>query len=281
MACKVREDGGRATEAKKVSDAAPEVTRPGLSLILPCYNGEPYIVGALGRLLRFLDEHSRELPTWEILLVDDGSTDRTTDIVARQFPRVQVLRNAKNRGKGAVVRQGMLAARGDFRIFIDADMPFDLSALLTMFRYLDFKEFDVCIGTRALSNVNAVVKRSLLRKTSSWLFTAIISRLVVTGIRDTQCGMKGFRAHAAEYLFGQSIINGFAFDVEVLYLAYKNDFDIKRIAVNLISDDNSTVSVMRTAIPMLLSVLALPIRWYTGRYRLRANLPTQATHRIS
>ena len=255
-----------------MSDASPNSPRPGLSLVLPCYNGERYIVEALGRLLQFLDEHAGVLPTWEILLVDDGSADGTTDIVERRFPSVRVLRNPRNRGKGAVVRQGMLAARGDFRIFIDADMPFELSAVLTMLRYLDLKEFDVCIGTRLLSNVNAVVKRTWLRKASSWIFTAIISRLVVTGCRDTQCGMKGFRSDAAEYLFGQSVITGFAFDVEVLYLSYKNDFDIKRIPVTLIADDHSTVSVTRTAIPMLLSVLSIPFRWYTGGYRLRDKL---------
>jgi dolichyl-phosphate beta-glucosyltransferase len=238
-----------------------------VSVVVPCYNAAPLIVASLEKLLDFMRKRE-ELAPWEVLLVDDGSSDGTAEVVCEHLTEVRVLRDPVNRGKGAAVRRGMLEARGDYRFFIDADMPFDLEALSVMFRYLDFKEFDVCIGTRSIANVEETVDRTLLRKASGYLFSALTSRLVVTGIRDTQCGMKGFRGGAAEYLFGESRIEGFAFDVEVLYLAYKNDFDVKRVPVTLVSDDVSTVSVLRHALPMLISVLGIPARWYGGRYRL-------------
>jgi dolichyl-phosphate beta-glucosyltransferase len=98
------------------------------------------------------------------------------------------------------------------------------------------------------------------------VFTAFVSRIVVTGVRDTQCGFKGFRTDIAKHLFGQSRIDNFAFDVEVLYLAFKNDLDIKRLPVRLESDDDSSVSLLRHALPMLVSILRLPFRYYRGGY---------------
>ena len=109
-------------------------------------------------------------------------------------------------------------------------------------------------------------KRSFARRVASVVFTAVVSRIVVTGIRDTQCGFKGFRADVARYLFSQSRIDNFAFDVEVLYLAFKNDLDVKRLPVKLEHDDDSSVSLLSHALPMLVSILQLPFRYHGGAY---------------
>ena len=239
-----------------------------LSIVMPCYNGVPYLEASIGRLIRYLEARSESIGDYELVLVDDGSTDGSAELVETAFPLVRVLRHARNRGKGAAVRTGMLSTQGRFSVVIDADMPYDLDALEPMLDYLDRKEFHLCIGTRSRGTSSALEKRSFARKLASIVFTAFVSRIVVTGVRDTQCGFKGFRTDIAKYLFGQSRIDNFAFDVEVLYLAFKNDLDIKRLPVRLEHDDDSSVSLLRHALPMLLSILRLPFRYYRGGYVL-------------
>lgn len=241
---------------------------PRVSIVIPCYNGEPVIGRSLDTLLRYCESARDCLGPAEIVVVDDGSTDASPTVVERGFPGVTLLRNERNRGKGAAVRRGMLHARGRFRFFIDADLPFALDALPDMLRYLDHKEFDIVIGRRDPAAIAPYVKRSRTRRVASAVFTELVGRLVVTGVRDTQCGLKGFRAAAAEYLFNQCRVDGFAFDVECLYLAFKNDMDVKRLPVRLVCEDVSSVSVLRHGPRMLFDVCMLPLRYHLGRYAL-------------
>jgi glycosyltransferase involved in cell wall biosynthesis len=250
-------------------DAVVEGDRvPRVSIVTPCRNGAGYLEASLGRLLAHLEARRETIGEFEVVYVDDGSTDRSSAMVERLFPEIRVIRHTVNRGKGAAVRSGMLAATGRFRFFIDADMPYCLDALEVMLDYLDRKEFHVCIGTRSRGMSSALEKRSLARRLASIAFTAFVSRIVVTGIRDTQCGFKGFQADIARYLFGQSRVDDFSFDVEILYLAFKNDLDIKRLPVKLEHDDDSSVSLLVHALPMLFSIIKLPFRFHGGGYRL-------------
>lgn len=244
---------------------------PEWSIIVPCYNAAQFIEASLARLLRFVSEAEDDLGPCEIIVIDDGSTDETSKIVASTFPEIALLTWESNRGKGAAVRAGMLESKGRYRFFIDADIPFDLSAFFTMMRYLRDKEFDLCIGRRDTENVEEFAHPNFVRRLASRVFTFVIARVVVTGVSDTQCGMKGFRANAAQYLFGQSHTRGFAFDVEILYLAYKSDLDIKRVPVRLTSSDHSSVSTFREAPRMLFEVLLIPFRYYTGQYTLSSS----------
>jgi dolichyl-phosphate beta-glucosyltransferase len=234
-----------------------------LSFVIPAYRSAPFIEDSLTRLDRWLADSPWQ--PYEVIVVEDGSNDSTPQRLQARFPSVRLIQHEHNRGKGAAVRTGMLAARGRYRFFIDADVPYDLAAVGDMMRYLEIKEFDVAIGHRNIENVRQAEGRpTLVRRAASRLFTELVSRIVVTGVRDTQCGFKGFRAQAAETLFRDSTIDGFAFDVEVLYYAFKRDLDVKRVPVRLISSDHSTVSLARHGLPMLWDVVTIPFRYHFG-----------------
>ena len=249
------------------------------TIVLPCLNGAAYLDSSLRTLLEFLDHELPEAAPYEIILVDDGSDDGTSEIAARFDGRVKLLRHALVRGKGAAVRTGVQAAQGEFIFFIDADIPYALSAMPVMLDALDRKDFDLCLGTRSLAEALSILQPSLIRRVASAIFSEFVSRIVVTGIRDTQCGFKGFRADAARYLFSQSRVDDFAFDVELVYLAFKNNFDMKKVPVHLVRDEKSSVSLLRDAPLMLLSVLRLPLHYYLGHYQMQDS-PKQETDRF-
>lgn len=204
-----------------------------LSLIIPMYNAESFIFNTLIRLTEWRSKISYSA---QIILVNDGSTDSSLaiveDYIKTKDAAIELLSYTSNQGKGYAVKTGMLSATGDYRIFTDSDIPFGFKIIDQIIHYLDFKEFDVCIGDRNAANSKYFMKIGKLRKLASQFFTIIISRFVVTGVADTQCGLKGFKADIAEKLFSKIQIKGFAFDVEVLYLCYKYEFEIKKILLN-------------------------------------------------
>ena len=199
-----------------------------LSLIIPIYNASDFINDSMRAISQWIKNIEY---TVEVILVNDGSSDNSKVEIENYIesfdPSLNLLSYEQNRGKGYAVKQGMIMAKGEFRIFTDADIPYGLEIIDDILHYLDFKEFDVCIGNRKSIHSKYFTKISFFRKMSSIIFTVFTSRFVVTGINDTQCGLKGFRSSIADHLFPKLAINGFGFDVEILYLAYKNEFDIK------------------------------------------------------
>jgi dolichyl-phosphate beta-glucosyltransferase len=237
---------------------------PRLSIVLPAYNAAAF----LRRSLELLREQRPHWPASEVIVVDDGSRDGTAAVAEEFAAEGVVCLKQENTGKGGAVRTGMLAARGEFRIFIDADLPYDLSVVDVMLRYLDLKEFDVVIGSRHVPGAQFDVALSWPRRLASALFTTAVSRIVVGGMVDTQCGIKGFRAAAAERLFRLSVLNGFTFDVELLYLTHKLNLDLKRIPVRQVRNEPSTISLSRQSVKMLLDLVGIPLRYYRGGYKL-------------
>jgi len=238
---------------------------PTLSLILPAYNA----AGFLRNSLLILREHRKRWPTSEVIVVDDGSRDTTAEVAAEfEGEGVTCLRLSKNLGKGGAVRAGMLSAKGVFRVFMDADLPYELDAVDQILKYLDFKEFDIVIGSRHVPGAHFDVKLPWPRKVASAVFTAFVTRLMVTGVVDTQAGIKGFRAPAAERLFRLSVLNSFTFDVEVLYLAFKLNLDVKRIPVRQVRNEPSTIRLSRHTVKMVMDLLSIPLRFYRGGYDL-------------
>ena len=234
-----------------------------LSIIIPCYNSSQALEINLPYLVDFCSTLNIQS---EITVIDDGSSN--SDEIAKialangcDFCGYKV-----NKGKGHAVRYGVSKAKGDIIIFTDADIPFQGEAIIKAIHYLLIKEYDLVIGDRGLEDSDYFGKVSNERRFGSGLFTFFVGRFVTTGFSDTQCGFKAFRKEIAKDLFSKSLINGFAFDVELVYIALKRNYDIKKIPVILRSQDGNSVSVLKHGFGMLLDLFNIKINHLKGKY---------------
>ncbi len=159
-------------------------------------------------------------------------------------------------GKGAAVRRGMLEASGDFRVFSDADLStpiYEIKKLIAQHR----SGFDICIGSRALVSEMIKEHQPWYRESMGKFFNKLVQALVFKGIQDTQCGFKGFSAKSAEDIFSRTKIDGFAFDVEALFLAARLGYRVKEIPVEWYNDERSTVNPVTDSAKMLLEILRI------------------------
>jgi dolichyl-phosphate beta-glucosyltransferase len=218
------------------------VTAPvSLSVVIPAFNEEKRLPGTLATMLAFLRARGE---TFEIVVVDDGSTDATAAVARRAGPEVRVLVNPGNRGKGYSVRNGMLNATGAWRLMSDADLSTPIEELATLKKALG-DGAEIAIASRAVSGANVEKHQSMAREASGRFFNLIVRFLHLPGIKDTQCGFKLFSAAAAEAAFRDSKLDGFAFDVEALVLAHRAGFKIREVAVTWRNDEQTRVSLGR------------------------------------
>lgn len=244
------------------------VTQPEISLVIPVYNGETFLESTLDSLERFLDDAGFDS---EIIVVDDGSTDRTPEILSRRSnDRLANLRLTENRGKFAALKAGMSAARGACRIFTDADLPYDLDAVPVMAELLTNQGFHIVVGDRTLNESETGIDQLALRRLSTRVFSFSVRMLVTGELFDTQVGFKGFRGDVASAIFPLITDDGFAGDVELLYIALKYNLAIRRIPVRLLRRGPTTVSVASHSLPMLRRIAGLRRRWATGQYESMA-----------
>jgi glycosyltransferase involved in cell wall biosynthesis len=241
-------------------DARPvSMESPHLSIVIPAYNESARLRDTLQRCTAWLQQC---VPTWEIIVVDDGSDDGTRAIareVAAGEPRVRVIA-APHGGKGAAVRRGMLAAHGQWCLFADADFSMDLDQLPRFFA----ADGDVIIASREAPGARRLGEpwpRHLIGR----LFNLLVRIAAVPGIQDTQCGYKMFSARAVRQLFPFTRLNGFAFDVELLYLARRLGLRVHEVGITWSYRPGSQVR-LRTGLLAFLQILA--IRWNAllGRY---------------
>jgi len=236
---------------------------PKVSLVVPFYNDHDRLLQRMGLARDFLQAQPYRS---ELILVDDGSTLDRSEEIRLAFPGVQLLRYSPNRGKGHAVRTGMLAAKGDYRFFTDADLPFGMEPLRVGLDYLERKDFDLVIGDRQAPGSVYHIEQSPTRRLASKVFTSFISRIVVTGVKDTQCGFKGFKASAADLIFQRARLNRFAFDVEIVYISFKHNLDLKRIPVKLEHSAGSTLKLHFDAFKMLSEVFQIKWNHMRGYY---------------
>lgn len=239
-----------------------------LSIIIPAYNEENRLPSTLLAVSNFLA--SSEWHSAEILVVDDGSTDRTAQ-VAEQYARngapVRVLRNPGNRGKGFAVRHGMQEGTGDWLLFSDADLSTPIEELAKLWAAVDGTGVAVAIGSRALDRSLIGVHQPLFRERAGQLFNWVMQRVLRLSIKDTQCGFKLFRQDAARAIFTRQTLDRFGFDAEALFLARKLGFSIREIAVRWNDVAGSKVS-MASGARGFLDLIHVRLNDLRGIYRL-------------
>lgn len=229
-----------------------------ISVIIPAYNEEKRIGATLKNIVNFLEKN---IPDYELLIVNDGSRDGTSAVVAgfaRANSRIKLLENARNRGKGCAVRKGMLAADGEKILFTDADLSTPIEEVLHLLPLLGGA--DVVIGSRALKESTIEDRQPRRREIFGKLFNSLIWLLLIKGIRDTQCGFKLFSRQAAREIFQRQKEDGFVFDVEALYLAKKLKFRIKEVPVRWANSLPSRLNIFSDPWKMLLGVIRIRLR---------------------
>lgn len=239
-----------------------------LSVIIPAYNEEGRLPQTLDSVYTYL--HGRGTK-FEIIVVDDGSHDHTVDVVesfAQGKEGVRVISYAPNKGKGHAVRVGMLAAEGDLVIFNDADGSSPISEIDKLEASMA-KGFDVAIGSRAKPDESRHVEALAYRKYIGNTFNMIVRSLIVPGIHDTQCGFKMFKHNVAQDVFSVAMMNGFAFDVELLYIARLRNYKIDEVPINWSNVEGSKVNVLVDSPKMFVEVLKVRFAAWMGQYRQR------------
>jgi glycosyltransferase involved in cell wall biosynthesis len=236
---------------------------PRLSLVIPAYNEQARLPFTLAEIEAYL---CREETDCEVVVVDNGSRDATSAVVqqaAVQFPKLRLLRTDR-RGKGLAVRAGMLSAKGDVVIFADADLSWSVDDLKRFLSFVDAKN-PVVIGSReglGARRIGEPVYRHLMGR----VFNRVVQALAVPGVEDTQCGFKAFRADAAKAIFTRQRLDGFGFDVEVLYLARRLGYPIRVVPLHWEHKENSRVAPLRDTLAMLTDVLRVRLNGWRGRY---------------
>lgn len=235
-----------------------------LSVIIPAYNEENRISATLKSVHNFLQKQTY---AYEILVVNDGSSDNTAGVVSAMAPTIKNLRlidNKHNQGKGGVVKDGMLAATGDIRLFMDADNSTKVDEIT---KFLPFFEqgYDLVIGSRRIKGSVIAVHQPWIRDLQGTIFRLIVHTFVPLKVTDSQCGFKAMTANAAEAIFSKQRIFRWAFDVEILALARKFQFKIKEAPITWVDDSESHVR-FSGKIMMLLEVMKVRWNLWTKKY---------------
>lgn len=238
---------------------------PRLTLVLPAYNEQARLPYTLAEIEAYLAGDGQDL-SCEIIVVDNGSTDATSVVVQQATQSLKGLRLVRTdrRGKGLAVRSGALAARGDVIVFGDADLSWRVTELARFVDLVDDRH-QVVIGSReglGARRIGEPIYRHLMGR----VFNRVVQALAVPGVEDTQCGFKAFSQTAARAIFHRQQIDGFGFDVEVLYLARRLGFGIHVVPLQWEHKANSRVAPISDTLRMLRDVLRVRLSGWRGAY---------------
>ena len=236
-----------------------------ISIVIPAFNEEKRIEGSLSEACAYMNGFGGE---YEMIVVDDGSSDgtaRIVDRIAKVVRNLRLIRYEKNRGKGHALRTGVLATKGDFVLVMDADLSTPMEELRKLMPYLSDGGFDIAIGSRALALSDIIKKQPWWRRGMGKSFNKIVRMLVIGGFSDTQCGFKLFKGEIARSLFGEAKIDRFAYDVEILALGTKKGCGIKEVPIRWINSPESRVDPVKDSLRMLVDLLR--IRFAVGNVK--------------
>jgi glycosyltransferase involved in cell wall biosynthesis len=241
------------------------MSHPRLSIVIPAYNESARIEATLDRVMTCIEEQGWDA---EVLVVDDGSRDATAAIVQRWmdlFPRLHLVQNPGNRGKGYSVRNGLLQAAGDIVMFTDADLSAPMEEASRLMAAIDLGA-DVAIGSRWLERTRQTIAQPLYRQIFGRCFNAITRGVMGLPFKDTQCGFKAFRRPAARVIFRLQRIERWGFDPEILFIARKLGYRIKEVPVTWGHDERSRMSYLKDGMKMLEEMAVIRYNSLAGRY---------------
>jgi glycosyltransferase involved in cell wall biosynthesis len=242
------------------------MSRPYLSVVIPAYNEALRIGTTLGKVRDYLASRNYET---ELIVVDDGSTDATPELLrdfAARHPGMRGLRNESNCGKGFTVRRGVLEALGELVLFTDADLSAPIEETNKLLAALEADRADAAIGSRALDRRLIGVAQPWYRTNAGRVFNLIVRAITGLKIHDTQCGLKLFRAGSARRAFELQRVRGFGFDPEVLFLIERLGGKVVEVPVRWNDNPATKVHFLRDSTQMLVDLLSLRWRWTRGKY---------------
>jgi glycosyltransferase involved in cell wall biosynthesis len=250
----------------------PQANPPLLSIIIPALNEEHRLPPSLDKIDAFLKAQSFSA---EVIVVDNGSRDRTADIVtgyAQTHPYVSLIQ-LRERGKGRAVKAGMLAARGDYRFICDTDLSMPIDEVLK-FLPPNGSDYDINIGTRegkGAERIGEPAYRHFMGRVNNW----IIKLMALRQFEDTQCGFKLFNRRSAEDLFAVQRMNGIGFDVEILFIAVKRGYTIREVPITWYFDPDSRMRLVQDSLNMLREIWEIRQNWNQGLYAPRSGSDRQ------
>jgi glycosyltransferase involved in cell wall biosynthesis len=241
------------------------MSHPRLSIVIPAYNESGRIEDALKRVMSCIEERGWDA---EVLVVDDGSKDTTAAIVQHwmaKYPRLHLIQNPGNRGKGYSVRNGLLQAAGEIVMFTDADLSAPMEEAERLIAAIN-DGADVAIGSRWLDRTRQTIHQPLYRQFFGRCFNWITRTIMGLPFKDTQCGFKAFRRSAAQIIFRLQTIERWGFDPEILFIARKLKYVIREVPVTWGHDERSRISYLKDGMKMLEDMFRIRTNSLAGRY---------------
>jgi glycosyltransferase involved in cell wall biosynthesis len=248
-----------------VTDDSESNAGPKYSIVIPAFNESARIPATLESVMNCIRARGWDA---EVIVVNDGSTDATAEVVrsfARSAPELRLIENPGNRGKGYSVRAGMLEARGDVAIFTDSDLSAPIEEAERLFAAIDAGA-QIAIGSRWLESNRQTQRQPFYRQFFGRCFNAVTRAVMRLPFADTQCGLKAFTREAAQTVFSLQTIERWGFDPEILFIALRRGYRVVEVPVSWAHDERTRMSYLRDGIKMLQEIAQ--IRWnaFTGRY---------------
>jgi|YNPMSStandDraft_1061717.scaffolds.fasta_scaffold05144_2 dolichyl-phosphate beta-glucosyltransferase len=233
-----------------------------LSIVIPAYNEEEILRTNLSKIVKYLNGHKLD---WEMIVVDDGSRDKTPEIVKSSGDkRVILLSLGRNMGKGKALKEGVLRTNGKFVIFMDADLSVPLRFIKPMLDLLEGSP--VVIGSRRTEKSRILKHQPFVREAMGRVYTFIARLVSGVKLKDFTCGFKGFSQKAAKMIFGKSVINRWSYDTEIIFLAHKFGFKIDQLPVEWLNREDSRVRLGKDTITSFVDLLRIRINNFRGVY---------------